>query len=116
MRQRRRRFPTIGLDSQVLYACYKWKDNRILFGCGIRNISDDGIVYMLIHEIEHFAQNMFLDDNETEHSIKGFNRHRNCPFVEYITAHPGDYDFSGWEKKYGRGVLPGRLERYVTLQ
>ena len=80
-----------------MYACYDWIDNTIMFGNRMKNISEDGAIYILIHEIEHFAQNMYLDAEETNHSVDGFNRNYECPFVEYITAHPGKYDFSRWD-------------------
>lgn len=105
MRQRRRRFPTIRLDKKVSYACYDWVKNEIVFGIGVGTATDSAIMYILIHEIEHFAQNMFLDKQETDLAVCGFNgKHYFSPFVEYIMANPGKYDFSAWEEKYNRGV------------
>lgn len=115
MRKRRKLFPTIKLDKHISYACYDWITNEILLGWGMADITDDAAIYVLVHEIEHFAQNMYLDKGETDLSIDGFNKNFLSPFVEYIAAHPGYYPFNFWEGKYNRGVVPVDLKKIETF-
>ena len=66
---------------------------------------DEAYVLMLLHEINHWAQNMFLTADEVFKSKINYYETRRAgktPFTEWINSSADCYDMSEWEEKYKR--------------
>lgn len=120
MRKRAREFPRITTNkncylsnhfknnSRGLQACHytgtkKYFDlqNEIVFvECG--NITENDALDMLIHEINHWAHDLYLADCEVNKRIESYSKQRELnktPFTEWINTDAG-YDMTEWEEKY----------------
>ena len=112
MRKVPRGNPTVTTDCMIVGGAYDWKDNQLLLG-NLKYETEDYILDVLIHEINHYAQCIYLDKREIMYSIEGFQGWE-TPFVEYICVPAGHYDFSKWERKYHRKVKALRsVNRYI---
>ena len=105
MRKRRMSIPKIDIHGSSSYpkGSYNWVTNTLFFGRDCNNISEDGIIDILIHETDHWMQNMYLDHKERNAFIRGNRKHYPI-IVEYANILPGEYDYTGLESKYNRGI------------
>lgn len=120
MRKRAREFPRITTNKNCylsnhfknnnrgLQACQytgtkKYLDlqNEIVFvECG--NITENDVLDLLIHEINHWAHDLYLADCEVNKRIESYSKQRELnktPFTEWINTDAG-YDMTEWEEKY----------------
>ena len=111
MRKRRLSIPTIRADKFSTYSkgSYSWLSNIITLGPACRRLNEDTIIKILIHETDHWAQNMYLDSKERNDFIKS-NRDHYPIILEYANIIPGDYDYTEIESKYNRGITACKFE------
>jgi len=92
------------VHSDTVTAFYHSDGNCIAIH-GDKNTNEDFIVMALLHELDHWANSMYLPRDIYQAYVKrGFIYSYECPFVEYINSFPGYYDFNKWEEIYHRNV------------
>ena len=91
--------PNIVLTEPPTYMDYCTNDNTLNIHPSCIKLSDDELIYLLLHELDHWAQDIGLTPEEREwvqrkYLEKEVNKHlEDDPFLERINAYP----FGGWE-------------------
>ena len=83
--------------------------------CG--NITENDDLDLLIHEINHWAHDLYLADCEVDKRIEAYSKQRvlnKTPFTEWINTDAG-YDVSEWRKKYGKKESYKTVDGYSRI-
>jgi hypothetical protein len=131
MRDESRKFPTVktlkhvprrlqrAISSCNFIACHNtglgvegWEKKSFIVFCEPSRtiVIDECVFYLnvLIHEINHWAQTMYIDDGEVLNMMNAYHRETamgRTPFTEWINVE-GGYNMEMWENKYGRKYRP----------